>query len=342
MKLVLLVPHDEKGQYENQLLSDYKALGLKEHLSDDHELVIINNDEDLDEHLEDVEVVISSPFLPSYITKDRMEKAPNLKLSITAGVGSDHVDLAAAQEKDISVVEVTGSNQVSTAEHAVTTMFLLLRNFQEGNRQAREGEWDLPKVGNNAYDIEGKTIGIMGFGKIGNMVAERIKPFGVNILHYDPQKKEDTEISKAAESFDTLLEESDVVTVHVPLSNSTEGLFDKETLNKMKEGSYLINVARGAVVDRDALVDAINTEGHIRAYGGDVWDKQPAPSDHPWRNLTHTKSAMVPHMGGMTVDAQRRIEDGVKDLLDTYIKGEKFPDEHVIVQHGEVSSSYTQ
>src|SRR5699024_8432939 len=194
-KIVLLVPHDENGQYENQLLSDYKALGLKEHLSDDHELVIINNDKDLDNHLEDVEVVISSPFLPSYITKDRMEKAPNLKLSITAGVGSDHVDLEAAQEKDISVVEVTGSNQVSTAEHAVTTMFLLLRNFQEGNRQAREGEWDLPRVGNNAYDIEGKTIGIMGFGKIGNMVAERIKPFGVNILHYDTQKTEDTEIS---------------------------------------------------------------------------------------------------------------------------------------------------
>lgn len=342
MKVVLLVPHDENGQYKNQLLSDYKALGLKEHLSDDHELVVITSDEDLDDHLDDVEVVISSPFLPLYVTKDRMEKAPNLKLSITAGVGSDHVDLNAAQDKDIAVVEVTGSNQVSTAEHAVTTMFLLLRNFQEGNRQAREGEWDLPRVGNNAYDIEGKTIGIMGFGKIGQMVAERVKPFNVNILHYDTQQKEDTDLSKAVDSFDELLEESDVITIHVPLSDSTEGLFNKETLNKMKEGSYLINVARGAIVDRDALVDAINTEEHIRAYGGDVWDKQPASADHPWRDLEHTRSAMVPHMGGMTVDAQRRIEDGVKDLLDTYIQGDEFPEEHVIVEHGEISSSYTQ
>lgn len=339
MKIVALLPKDEEGQYENQLLSDYNALGLKEHLGDEHELVIIQSDQDLDEHLDDVKVVISSPFLPAYITEERQEDAPNLKLSITAGVGSDHVDLDAAKENEISVVEVTGSNQVSTAEHAVMTMILLLRNFQEGNRQAHEDEWNLPKVGNRAYDVENKTIGIMGYGKIGQLVAERIEPFGVDIQHCDPQEEEDTELSKAV-SFDDLLETSDVITIHSPLTDSTEGLFDKEVLDKMKYGAYLINVARGAIVDKENLVEALKSD-KLNGYGGDVWEPQPAPADHAWRDLPATKSAMVPHMGGMTIDAQKRIEKGVKELLDNYINGEDFPEEHIIVDQGTVSSSYT-
>lgn len=321
------------------MLSDHKALGLRDHLDDDHELVVITSDDELDEHLEDVEVIISSPFLPAYVSRERQEKAKNLKLAITAGVGSDHVDLDAASDNDISVVEVTGSNQVSTAEHAVLTTILLLRNFQEGNRQAREGEWDLPKVGNRAYDVEGKTIGINGYGLIGQMVAERLEPFGVNIQHYDPQEEEDTDISKAV-SFDELLETSDVITIHSPLTDSTEGLFDKETINKMKDGAYLVNVARGAIINKDDLVAALKSD-KLNGYGGDVWDPQPAPSDHPWYDLPETKSAMVPHMGGMTIDAQKRIEDGVKELLDNYINGDEFPEKHVIVDQGSISTSYT-
>lgn len=330
MKIVALLPHDEEGQYENQLLSDHNALGLKDHLGDDHDLVIINDDEELDDHIEDVEVIISSPFLPAYVSEERQEQADNLKLSITAGVGSDHVDLDAAEENGISVVEVHGSNEVSTAEHAVMTMILLLRNFQEGNRQARGGEWDLPKVGNRLYDVEGKTIGIMGYGEIGQLVAERIKPFGVNIQHHDPDEEEDTELSKAVSS-DELLETSDVITIHTPLIDSTEGLFDKEALDNMKEDAYLVNVARGAIVDKDPLAETLDAD-KINGYGGDVWEPQPAAEDHVWRDLPETRSAMVPHVAGMTIDAQERIEKGVKELLDNYINGESFPEEHVVVE----------
>lgn len=339
MKVVALFTEDKKGQYENQLLSEHNALGLKEFLGDEHELVIIHSNEELDEHLDDVEVVISSPFLPLYVTKERIENAPNLKLSITAGVGSDHVDLDAAQENGVSVVEVTGSNQVSTAEHAVLTIILLLRNFQEGNRQAREGEWNLSKLGNEAYDVENKTIGIMGYGKIGQLVAERLKPFDVSIQHYDPQQEEDTELSKAV-SFDELVETSDVITLHTPLTKSTEGLFNKDVFKRMKNPSYLVNVARGAIVDKNDLVNALK-EGDLQGYGGDVWDPQPAPKDHPWRSLPETRSSMVPHYGGMTIDAQKRIQKGVQELLGHYINGEEFPEEHVIVHQGNVSSSYT-
>lgn len=339
MKIVALLPKDEEGQYENQLLSDYNALGLEDHLGEKHDLVVINRDEDVDNHLEDVEVIISSPFLPAYVTKERQEKAKNLKLAITAGVGSDHVDLDAANDNGISVVEVTGSNQVSTAEHAVLTIILLLRNFQEGNRQARAGEWNLPKVGHRAYDVENKTIGIMGYGKIGKLVAERLKPFNVEIQHYDPEEDEDTELSTAV-SFEKLLATSDVITLHSPLTDSTEGLFDKDTLDEMKDGAYLVNVARGAIVDKEALAKALESN-KLNGYGGDVWNPQPASSDHIWRNLPETRSAMVPHMGGMTIDAQERIQKGVQELLDHYINNEPFPEEHIIVDEGTISSSYT-
>lgn len=339
MKVVALFTKDPQGQYENQLLSEKNALGLKEFLGDDHELVTLESDDDLDDHLEDVEVVISSPFLPLYVSRERIEKAPNLKLSITAGVGSDHVDLDAAEANDVSVVEVTGSNQTSTAEHAILNIIVLLRNFQEGNRQAREGEWNLSKVGNRAQDIENKTIGIMGYGKIGQMVAERLAPFGASFQHYDPGNDEDSELSKSV-SFEELVETSDVITIHTPLTKSTEGIFNKEVFEKMKDTAYLVNVARGAIVDKDDLREAIENEV-IAGYGGDVWYPQPAPSDHPWRDLPETKTSMTPHYGGMTLDAQKRIQDGVQELLGNYINGEDFDEKHVIVGADGLSESYT-
>ncbi|HCW36576.1 MAG TPA: formate dehydrogenase, partial [Staphylococcus sp.] len=136
MKIVALFPESVEGQ-ENQLLNTTKAIGLKPFLEEkNHELVILaDNEADLDKHLSDMDVVISAPFYPAYMTKERIEKAPNLKLAITAGVGSDHVDLQAASEHNISVVEVTGSNTVSVAEHAVMDLLILLRNYEEGHRQ---------------------------------------------------------------------------------------------------------------------------------------------------------------------------------------------------------------
>lgn len=141
MKIVALFPEYVEGE-ENQTLNTKKEIGLKPFLEEKgHELVILtDNEADLDKHLADMEIVISAPFYPAYMTKERLEKAPNLKLAITAGVGSDHVDLAAASENNVGVVEVTGSNTVSVAEHAVMDLLILLRNYEEGHRQSVEGE----------------------------------------------------------------------------------------------------------------------------------------------------------------------------------------------------------
>ncbi|AKL91156.1 NAD-dependent formate dehydrogenase [Staphylococcus capitis] len=336
MKIVALFPETEEG-LDNQLLNTDKAIGLRDFLKDsDHELVILKNgEEDLDKHLSDMDIVISAPFYPAYMTKERIEKAPNLKLAITAGVGSDHVDLDAASKNDVGVVEVTGSNTVSVAEHAVMDLLIVLRNFMEGHRQSVEGEWDLSKVGNQARELQNKTIGIFGFGRIGQLVAERLKPFNVTIQHYDPINQKDNENSRFVE-FEELVKTSDAITIHAPLTPSTDNLFNEDVLNKMKKGSYLVNTARGKIVNTQALVNAVNS-GQIQGYAGDVWYPQPAPADHPWRTMP--RNGMTIHYSGMTLESQKRIEDGVKDILKRFFNNEPFQDKDVIVSSGKISSS---
>ena len=336
MKIVALFPEAVEGQ-DNQLLNTDKAIGLKSFLQDKgHELVIMKDGkEDLDKHLEDMEVVISAPFYPAYMTKERIEKAPNLKLAITAGVGSDHVDLDAASQHNISVVEVTGSNTVSVAEHAVMDLLILLRNYEEGHRQSKEGEWNLSQVGNDAYELQHKTIGIFGFGRIGQLVAERLAPFNVTIQHYDPINQKDNEHSKFVK-FDELVKTSDAITIHAPLTPETDNLFDSDVLAKMKDGSFLVNTARGKIVNTDALVKALEDK-HIQGYAGDVWYPQPAPADHPWRTMP--RNAMTVHYSGMTLEAQKRIEDGVKDILNRFFNDQPFQDKDVIVSGGRISSA---
>lgn len=304
-----------------------------------HEFVILtDNEADLDKHLADMDIVISAPFYSAYMTKERIEKAPNLKLVITAGVGSDHVDLQAASEHNIGVVEVTGSNTISVAEHAVMDLLILLRNYEEGHRQAKDGEWNLSKVGNHVHELQNKTIGIFDFGRIGQLVAERLAPFNVTIQHYDPINQKDNEHSTFV-NFDELVSTSDAVTIHAPLTPETDNLFDYDVLSRMKVGSYLINTARGKIVNTNDLVELLNAK-HIQGYAGDVWYPQPAPADHPRRMMP--RNGMTVHYSGMTLEAQARIEEGVKDILTRFFNNEPFQDKDIIVDAGKISSkSYT-
>ncbi|VYU23032.1 NAD-dependent formate dehydrogenase [Staphylococcus simulans] len=336
MKIVALFPEATKGQTENNVLDDYTALNLRPFLEErGHELVVLKDGEDdLDQHLKDMDVVISAPFYPAYMTKERIEQAPNLKLAITAGVGSDHVDLEAASEHDISVVEVTDSNTVSVAEHIVMTTLILVRNYEEGHRQSEEGGWNLTQVMNHAFELQNKTIGIFGLGRIGRLVGERLKPFNVDIIHYRRSSQEDTDFSKYV-NFDELVHKSDVLIITTPLTPETDDLFDYNTISQMKDGSYIVNCARGKIVNKEEVVKMIE-ENHLQGYGGDVWYPQPAPSDHPWRTMP--RNAMTIHYSGMVIEAQLRIEKGVKDLLTHFFDETPFPKEDVIVNGGQITS----
>ncbi|NBJ68126.1 MULTISPECIES: NAD-dependent formate dehydrogenase [Clostridia] len=338
MKILALFPETTS---DTQLLSQEESLGLKEFLKNtDHELTMITSDKDVDRFIEDVDVVISSPFLPAYITKERAEKAKNLKLAITAGIGSDHVDLDAAIDKGITVAEIPGSNNVSVAEQNVMEALLLLRNYEEGHRQAEAGEWDLPKVGATAHDIIGKTIGIFGFGRIGQLTAERLQPFEVHLQYHDPYRKKELEEKMGIRyvDFDTLVQTSDVIIIQSPLTKDTKNKFDKNVINKMKDGIVLVNCARGGIVEKEAIAEAVKS-GKIR-YGGDVWYPQPAPKDHPWRSLKQT--GLTVHYSGMTVEAQERIQQGVHNILTSFMKNKPIEESYLIVQDHKVANSSYQ
>lgn len=344
MKIVAVLPPvvELPEPSPGYLFNVEKAYNLHEYFaSKGHEFVTISDaNESLEPHLADMSIFICSPFYPAYLTKEKINRSPKLKLALTAGVGSDHFDLEACAARNITVAEVTGSNVVSVAEHAVMQILILLRNFVGGHEQAVNGEWNLPKVGAYAHDLEGKTVGIFGFGRIGQRVAARLRAFDVKLVYNDPYRREDLEDELGVDyvPFDQLVEMSDVITIHAPLTEQTDTLFSRDVLSRTKKGAYIVNTARGKIMETDALVDALKS-GHLGGYAGDVWYPQPAAADHPWRSMP--KQAMTVHYSGMTLEAQHRIEIGTKDILDNFFEGKAQKQADLIVDGGEiVSPSY--
>ncbi|KAL2240513.1 UNVERIFIED_CONTAM: Formate dehydrogenase, mitochondrial [Sesamum indicum] len=322
------------------------ALGIREWLeSNGHQYIVTSDKEgpdcELEKHLPDLHVLITTPFHPAYVTAERIKKAKNLKLLLTAGIGSDHIDLKAAADAGLTVAEVTGSNVVSVAEDELMRILILVRNFLPGYHQVINGDWNVAAVSHRAYDLEGKTVGTVGAGRIGRLLLQRLKPFNCNLLYHD-RVKMDPELesqtgAKFEEDLDAMLSKCDIIVINTPLTEKTKGMFDKERIAKLKKGVLIVNNARGAIMDAQAVADACSS-GHIAGYSGDVWYPQPAPKDHPWRYMPN--QAMTPHISGTTIDAQLRYAAGVKDMLDRYFKGEDFPQQNYIVKDGELASQY--
>ncbi|ONM08075.1 formate dehydrogenase2 [Zea mays] len=260
---------------------------------------------ELEKHIEDMHVLITTPFHPAYVTAERIKKAKNLELLLTAGIGSD---LPAAAAVGLTMAEVTGSNTVSVAEDELLRILILLRNFLPGYQQVVQGEWNVAGISHRAYDLEGKTVGTVGAGRIGRLLLQRLKPFNCNLLYHD-RLQIDPELEKEIgakfeEDLDAMLPKCDVIVINTPLTEKTRGMFNKERIAKMKERVIVVNNARGAIMDARAVADACSS-GHIAGYGGDVWFPQPAPKDHPWRYMPN--HAMAPHISGTTIDAQVRF-----------------------------------
>lgn len=322
------------------------ALGIRGWLESLGHQYIVTDDKDgpdceLEKHIPDLHVLISTPFHPAYVTAERIKKAKNLQLLLTAGIGSDHVDLKAAAASGLTVAEVTGSNVVSVAEDELMRILILVRNFLPGHHQVINGEWNVAGIAYRAYDLEGKTVGTVGAGRIGKLLLQRLKPFNCNLLYHD-RIKMDPELenqtgAKFEEDLDVMLPKCDIIVINMPLTEKTKGMFDKDRIAKLKKGVLIVNNARGAIMDTQAVVDACSS-GHIAGYSGDVWHPQPAPKDHPWRYMPN--QAMTPHISGTTIDAQLRYAAGVKDMLDRYFKGEDFPQQNYIVKEGKLASQY--
>jgi formate dehydrogenase len=327
------------------------ALGLRKFLeAEGHELVVTSDKDGPDcvfeKELADAEIVISQPFWPAYLTAERIARAPKLKLAVTAGIGSDHVDLQAAMRRGITVAEVTYCNSISVAEHAVMQILALIRNYLPSYKWIIEGGWNIADCVERAYDLEGMHVGTVAAGRIGLAVLKRLKPFDVT-LHYTDKHR----LPEAVEaelgltyhpSVESLVAVCDVISIHCPLHPETEHMFNDALLGKMKRGSYIVNTARGKICDRDAIVRALES-GQLAGYAGDVWFPQPPPPDHPWRTMPH--HGMTPHVSGTTLSAQARYAAGVREILECWFAGRPIRKEYLIVAGGKLAGvgahSYT-
>lgn len=320
-------------------------LGLRPYLEKHgHELVVTSDkdgpDSVFEQHLHDAEVIISQPFWPAYLTKERIAKARKLKLALTAGIGSDHVDLEAAAKAGVTVAEVTGSNSISVAEHVVMMALSLVRNYLPAHEIARQGGWNIADCVSRSYDIEGMNFGTIAAGRIGLAVLRRMKPFGVK-LHYTDPHRLSADLEKELgltfhETPEDLVRASDIINLQMPLYPSTEHFFNDRMFSIMKRGSYLINTARGKLVDRDAVVRALES-GQLAGYAGDVWFPQPAPKDHPWRTMPF--NGMTPHMSGTSLSGQARYAAGTLEILESYFDKTPIRDEYLIVDGGKLAGT---
>ena len=318
-------------------------LGLRKFLEDNGHTLVVTSDKDgegcqADKELVDADVVISQPFFPFYLTRERMESAPNLKMAITAGIGSDHVDLQAAMDHKVDVVEVTYCNSRSVAEHVVMMILSMVRDYHNQHRIVNEGGWNIADAVQRSYDVEGMHVGTVAAGRIGLDVLRKMKPFDVHMHYFDrhrlPESVEQELNLTHHESVESLVSVCDVVTINCPLHPETEHLFNDELIGKMKRGAYIVNTARGKICDRDAIARALES-GQLSGYAGDVWFPQPAPNDHIWRTMPN--HGMTPHTSGTSLSAQARYAAGVREILECFFDGSPIRDPYLIVKDGELA-----
>jgi len=306
---------------------------------------VVTSDKDgpdcvFERELLDADVVISQPFWPAYLTTERVAKARNLKLAITAGIGSDHVDLQAASERNITVAEVTYCNSISVSEHVVMMILGLVRNYLPSWEVVKRGGWDIADCAARSYDVEGMHIGTVAAGRIGTAVLRRLKPFDVHLHYHDPHRlpleiEEELGVTYHP-SVEDMVAVCDVVTINAPLHPKTENLFDAAMITRMKRGAYLVNTARGKIVNRDAVAAALES-GHLAGYAGDVWFPQPAPREHPWRTMSH--HGMTPHISGTSLSAQARYAAGTREILECFLEGRPIREEYLIVDGGHLAGA---
>ena len=248
------------------------------------------------------------------ISVETLEKAPNLKYVIRAGEGTDNIDKKACEAKGVKVSNTPGANNNSAAEHAIALMMSALRKTPIANSSMKSGKWEKPLFTGN--ELAGKKIGIVGFGRIGQIVAKRLAGFDVDVLFYDPFiQSSDLSYAKAAKDLDHVFSESDIVTIHVPLMEQTKNLITKDQLNLMKSDSFLINAARGGIVNEEDLFDILKNN-KIKAAAFDVFATEPLEEDSKLRTLENL--ILTPHIGASTQEAQVRVGQMVIHQLNEF------------------------
>ncbi len=250
------------------------------------------------------------------VRDEMLAKAPKLQVIGRAGVGVDNIDLDAATARGVAVMNAPAGNTVAAAELTMALMMSLVRQVPAADASVRKGEWKRSKF--KGVELRGRTLGLVGAGRIGGTVAKRCKAFGMRVVAYDPyltdERAADLGVERA--ELDDVIAAADILSLHVPLTDDTENLIDAEALGRMKKGAYLVNVARGGVVDEAALADALHS-GHIAGAALDVYGNEPLEEGSPLREAPN--AVLTPHLGASTEEAQElvatEIAEAVRDAL---------------------------
>ncbi|MCX7653218.1 MAG: 3-phosphoglycerate dehydrogenase [Fervidobacterium sp.] len=247
------------------------------------------------------------------VTAEIIEAGKNLKIIGRAGTGLDNIDVKTAESKGIKVINTPGANSISVAELTIGLMIACSRHIARGTNDLKNGKWTKKEL--EGHELFGRTVGIIGFGNIGKEVAKRLSAFDMKILAYDPYIKE-TDMNVKIVDLETIYRESDYITIHVPLTQETKNLINKESISKMKDGVIIVNAARGGIIDEAALYEGL-TSGKIYAAGLDVFEVEPPTDDLRQKLLSLPNVVATPHIGASTYEAQERV--GIL-LVDRLIK----------------------
>lgn len=254
------------------------------------------------------------------VTEKIMAAGTQLKVIGRAGVGVDNINLEAATNRGIVVINAPDGNTITTCEHAFAMMMALARHIPQAYAKTVQGIWDRKFLG---VELRNKTLGVLGMGRIGSEVAKRAKAFGMDILGYDPFLTEDRaeKIGVKVATVDEIVRQADFITVHTPLTPETRHMISRPQFEVMKKGMRIINCARGGVVDELALVEAID-QGIVAGAAFDVFEKEPPEADHPF--LKHPKIIVTPHLGASTVEAQENVAIDVSEQVLHILRNEPF------------------
>ncbi|MCH7827694.1 MAG: phosphoglycerate dehydrogenase [Bacteroidetes bacterium] len=249
-----------------------------------------------------------------------LESAINLNIIGRAGTGCDNIDITTATRKGILVMNTPGGNTISAAEHTLALMLSLCRNVPQANASMLAGKWERGKF--KGTELSDKTLGIIGLGKIGKEVALRAIPFGMKVICYDPLMSEESASKLDVElvSLDELYKHSDIITIHVPLTNETNNIISEETLNKCKKGVKIINCARGGLIDEAALLKYIEN-GHVSGAAIDVYKTEPPNFENPL--FKHPNVITTPHLGASTKEAQQKVAVQIANQIADYFNGKE-------------------
>ena len=270
------------------------------------------------------DVVLGDYTFKQKITADILSTARNLKLIQQPSVGYQHIDVEACTARGIKVANTAGANTVSAAEHTIAWGLCLLKNMFHAHTSTKSGGWEQMSI--KSAELQGKVWGIVGFGRIGQAVAERLKPFQLSrIIYYDtyrPSLSVEQELGVEYADLATILRQSNIISLHVPLTDATRNMINKHVLDSMKQGAYIINVARAELVDEKALADAI-MNGKLAGAGIDVFSEEPINLDNPLLGVKSEKLLFSPHTAGVTDEAAGRIINMATVNIARVLKGEK-------------------